>query len=166
MSTKHWQSYEEVAAHLLSKFAEHFGLGNFEGKQVLPGASGTSWEIDAKGVNTTDGTFVVVECKRYMKGKVAQETVAGLSYRIQDLGAEGGIIVTPVGLQEGASKVAAHEGIVLVQLHPDSTTTKYVMRFLNQICLGLEERIRITESLTITVTDNDGNVVDRRQVDA
>ena len=166
MSTKYWQSYEKVAARLLNRFAEHFGLGNFEGKQVLPGASGTSWEIDAKGVNTADGTFVVVECKRYTKRKVAQETVAGLSYRIQDLGAGGGIIVTPLELQEGASKVAAHEGIVLVQLDPDSTTTEYMMRFLNQVCVGLEERIHITESLTITVTDKDGNLVERRQADA
>ena len=74
--------------------------------------------------------------------------------------------VTPLGLQEGASKVAAHEGIVLVQLHPESTTTEYMMRFLDQVCVGLEERIHVTESLTITVTDKDGNVIERRQVDA
>jgi hypothetical protein len=62
MSSKRWASYEEVAVFLLDKFAAEFGLGLFEGKQVLPGATGTSWEIDAKGVKTEDGSFVAVEC--------------------------------------------------------------------------------------------------------
>ena len=91
MRSKRWETYEEVALFLLDRFAAHFGLGRFEGKQILPGATGTSWEIDAKGVKTEDGSFVVVECKRYSKARVPQEVVAGLSYRIQDVGGKRGV---------------------------------------------------------------------------
>jgi hypothetical protein len=165
MSSKSWESYEEVASFLLDRFATHFGLGRFEGKQVLPGKTGTSWEIDAKGVNTEDGSFFVVECKRHTKARVAQEVVAGLSYRIQDMGARGGIIVTPLGLQDGASKVASHQDIVVVLLEPESTRTEYVIRFLKQVCVGLElHQLPTLPTITVeaTVTDQYGRVLDRR----
>jgi hypothetical protein len=45
-----WQSYEQVGQFLLEQFARHFGLGRVEGKQLVRGASGTNWEIDAKAV--------------------------------------------------------------------------------------------------------------------
>jgi hypothetical protein len=45
---KKWQTYEEVAAHLLDEFAAEFGLSRVEGKQIVDGQhSGTKWEIDA-----------------------------------------------------------------------------------------------------------------------
>lgn len=163
MCSHQWRSYEEVAVYLLNKFAEHFALGLFEEKQILPGSSGTSWEIDAKGVNGDDGSIVVVECKRYNR-RVNQETIAGLAYRIKDLGATGGILVTPIGLQAGASIVATHEGIITVILDQNSTTTDYIMQFLNQFCLGLEDRLHLTDTLTITVTDRDGNIVEKNDV--
>jgi hypothetical protein len=165
MSSKLWASYEEVAVFLLDKFAAEFGLGLFEGKQVLLGATGTSWEIDAKGVKTEDGSFVVVECKRYSRARVHQEVLAGLSYRIQDVGGKGGIIVTPIGMQYGASKVAAHEGIIFVQLGPESTRTDYVMHFLKQVCVGIAlDHLPTLPNITAhaTVTDQDGNVLDHQ----
>ncbi len=68
-----WRSYEEVAQYLLSQFAEHFRLGHVEGKQIVAGASGTSWEIDAKGIRRDDEGFVIVECKRYTKQHCRKE---------------------------------------------------------------------------------------------
>lgn len=55
-----WESYEQVALFLLNKLATHFGLGHVEGKQLVPGASGTSWEIDAKGVRADGSGFVII----------------------------------------------------------------------------------------------------------
>lgn len=131
-----WQTYEEVAQHLLNEFAAHFDLGRVEGKQVVPGESGTEWEIDAKGVTVSGEAFVIVECRRHTTSKLRQENVAGLAYRIEDTGASIGILVTPLDLQGGAEKVAAHANIQHVILDPNSTTTEYVMRFLNCIVTG------------------------------
>lgn len=60
-----WRSYEEVAQYLLGQMAEHFALGRIEGKQIVAGASGARWEIDAKGVKEGDAGFVIIECRRY-----------------------------------------------------------------------------------------------------
>lgn len=164
MTENKWESYEEVAAYLLNLFAEDFGLGKVEGKQLVPGVSGTEWEIDAKGYSEGGKSFVIVECKRYTKSKVSQEVIAGLAFRISDTGAKGGIIVTPLGLQEGAKKVVAHTGIHTVRLNQDSTKTDYVLQFLNKFCVGLSETVHLEDNLSIALIDKDGNVIDSRGV--
>src|SRR5262249_57373791 len=128
---KKWRTYEEVARYLLGRFASYFGLGHVEGKQLVPGASGTDWEIEAKGVKIGGEGIVVIECRRHTKSKLSQEQLGGLAFRIKNIGAQGGIIVSPLGLQKGAKFVAAHEDITHVILHAESTTTEYLMKFLN-----------------------------------
>lgn len=160
MSTKQWKSYEEVATHLLNQFAKHFDLGRFEGKQIIAGESGTEWEIDAKGCSDDGNHFIVVECKRYTKYGVSQAITGGLAWSIQDMGASGGILVSPIGLQEGAKKVAAKAGIQEVILDQNSTTTDYVLRFLNHVCVGFSDTVKIRDEVTITVKDKDGNIIE------
>ena len=166
MSEKKWETYEEVAAYLLNQFAEHFGVGRFEGKQLVAGESGTEWQIDAKGCAADDGHFIVVECKRHTKTGISQAITAALAWSIQDTGAGGGILVSPIGLQEGARKVAAKSGIVEVVLDQNSTTTDYMLKFFDQVCLGFSDTvdINITESLTITLIDKDGNVIETKNI--
>ena len=117
-----WESYEEVAAYLLNQVAEEFGVDTFEGKQDVAGnRSGTSWEIDAKGVRAADGGFMIVECKRWTTDKQPQAIIGSLAYSIIDSGAIGGIIVSPLGIQEGGQKVASAENIFEVHLDENST---------------------------------------------
>jgi hypothetical protein len=91
-------AYEEVATYLLKSSAKEFGLKFVEGKQKLQGASGALWEIDAKGVREDNDAIVVVECRRYTTSKLKQEDIGGLAFRIADIEAEAGIIVSPLGL--------------------------------------------------------------------
>jgi hypothetical protein len=163
---KKWETYEEVAAYLLNQFAEHFGVGRFEGKQLVAGESGTEWQIDAKGCAADEGHFLVVECKRHTKAGISQAITAALAWSIQDTGAGGGILVSPIGLQKGAKKVAAKSDIVEVVLDQNSTTTDYMLKFLNQVCIGFSDTVdlNITESLTITLIDKNGNVIETRTV--
>ncbi|MBY8157922.1 restriction endonuclease [Vibrio fluvialis] len=157
MSDVKWEKYEEVAQYLINQFAEKFDLAGVEGKQKVPGESGASWEIDAKGVRKGDESIVLVECKRYTKSKVTQEIVAGLAYRIKDTDASGGIIVSPLGTQKGADLIANHEGIISVKLNEDSTTQEYVLEFLNNICVGLHDSfsVNIKDSFSIKVIHAD-----------
>lgn len=163
MPEKRWQTYEEVAAYLLNQLAEHFGVGQFEGKQVVAGDSGTKWEIDAKGCTDGGGRVIVVECKRHTKSGISQAITGSLAWTIKDVDADGGILVSPLGLQEGAKKVAANANIVEVVLNQDSTTTDYMLSFLNQIHIGISETVHVTDHLVIEIRDKDGNVVDRRE---
>jgi hypothetical protein len=146
MADTKWETYEEVAAYLLDQFAEHFGLARVEGKQSVPGLrSGTDWTIDAKGISSGAEAFVIIECRRHTTSKEDQEQLGGLAYRIIDTGAQGGILVSPLGFQSGARKVAQAEGIIHVELHPDSTPTEFAMRFLNQIFVGIHEHCHVSD---------------------
>ena len=148
-----WKTYEEVAQYLLHDIASEFGLGSVEGKQLVPGESGTHWEIDAKGLRLNDDGFVLIECRRYTTARLSQEDAAAIAYRIKDTGATSGIIVSPMDLQKGAQKVAQHENMAHVRLSPTSTTTEYVLQFLNKTFVGLSEKLPpMTDSVTAVVT--------------
>ena len=146
---KDWQRYEQTAQHLLNEFAGHFGLGKVEGKQIVPGESGTDWEIDAKGVVAGGEGFLIVECRR-RTSRTSQEQVAALAYRIGDTGAQGGILVTPVELQSGAKKIAEHEHIHHVILNKDSTTEAYVVEFLGKVFMGFRESLGVSDHFDIS----------------
>jgi hypothetical protein len=124
----------------IDQFAADFGLDRVEGKkQDVPGQrSGTSWQIDAKGVRQGNDGFVIVEFRRYTTSRQTQERMGGLAYRIRDTGAKGGIIVSPLGLQEGAAKIAAAENVVNVVLDENCNRYEYIMRFLNKVMIGVQ----------------------------
>jgi hypothetical protein len=158
---KTWETYEQVAASLLNTIAHEFGLGKVEGKQIVPGESGADWEIEAKGIRLDGDGFLIIECRRYTKSRLPQEKVAAVAYRIQDTRAKGGIIVSPLDLQSGAKKVANQAGIIHVRLSPESTTTDYVLSFLNKIFVGLSDSIGfkgdLVETKKVTAVCNKGN---------
>lgn len=159
---KSFETYEQVAQYLLNQMASTFGLQEVEGKQTIKGLSGSDWEIDAKGIKENGEGFVLIECKRYPTSKVKQSQVASLAYLIIRSGAVGGIIVSPLGLQEGAEKVAGKEGIYSVQLNENSTTTSYILKFLNKIFIGVSDTIKVTDSIHIELRDKDGNLKEVR----
>ena len=145
-------TYEEVAAYLLERFAAEFGLDRVEGKQPLPGhETGTTWVVDAKGVRESDGATIIIECRRYTTSKAKQEQLAALAYRIIDTKSAGGIYVSPLGLQEGAVKVAAARNIVNVRLDPESTTRDFLLRFLNTILAGLSNKVEFRDEASCTL---------------
>lgn len=156
--TKTWKSYEEVAAFVLSACAAEFGLGRFDGKQVIAGASGTKWEVDARGWSEDGLTFVIVECKLHLGTGINQALMGSLAYTIKDTGAAGGFLVSPCGLQSGARMVAAAEGIHEIKLDPRSTTSAYFGEWLGKIRIGLTDNVSISEHLSITMIDKDGAV--------
>lgn len=148
MTERTWQSYEEVAAYLLNQVAHELGLERIEGKQRASGQrSEADWEIDAVGFHAGSESIVLIECKRFPRKKISRGIIADLAYRIIDTGASGGIIVSPLGLQEGAARVAEAEGIISVQLNADASPSEYMMRFLNQLRFGAVERL--TAGVTI-----------------
>ena len=156
MSQK-WKSYEQVATHLLDLFASDFGLDRVEGKQHVEGHhSGTKWEIDAKGVCNGNDGFINVECRRYTTSKQNQEKTGALAYRIIDTGADGGILVSPLGLQEGAERLAKAENIVEVRLDENSTNHEYLMKFLNKTMIGLHDTISVSDDVTAELDKENG----------
>ncbi|WP_288130747.1 restriction endonuclease [Microbulbifer sp.] len=147
--TKKWENYEDVAVYLLNQFSDKFGLDSVSGKQTVPGEiTKTNWEIDGKGIRSEDGAIIIVECKRHLKSKQNQEVLGGLSYRIIDSGAAGGILVSPLGFQKGAKLVAEANNIMQVQLNSNSTNSEYLIRFLKNVCIGLVDSLEVRATVT------------------
>ena len=73
--------------------------------------------------------------------------------------------MSPLGLQEGAKKVAAAEKILEVHLDKNSTAFDYVLSFLNRVMVGLTDDLSVClrESGQIEVRDRGGNIITRRQ---
>jgi Restriction endonuclease len=141
VADEQWRKYEEVAQYLLDQFADQLGLERVEAKQKIVGLiSGRQIEIDGKGVRQGNTGFVVVECKKF-KDRVEAEKLEALAFRIQDVGADGGIIVTTLALQSGARKIAESQNIVTVRMSQDSTIENYVMRFFSQLMAGVSETL-------------------------
>jgi len=145
-----WESYEDVGTYLLDRFAAEFGLDRVEPKQDVTGRrSRTSWEVDAKGVCQGNQGFVIVEFRRYTTSRQSQGKMSGLAYTIIDTGAKGGIIVSPMGLQQGAEKIAAAENVVNVILNENCNHHEYMMRFLNKLMVGLQDSMGLEDKVEI-----------------
>jgi hypothetical protein len=111
-------------------------LERVEGKQKLVGKSGMQWTVDAKAVRNGDEAILVVECRRYTTSRLKPEAIGGLAYRIKDVGASGGIVVTPIGVQRGGQLIADAENIHVVQLDADTTNSSYLLQFLGNVVVG------------------------------
>ena len=75
--------------------------------------------------------------------------MGALAYRIIDTEATGAIIVSPLGLQRGAEIIAKAENIHKILLTPESTTTDYLMEFMEKTFLGFSETVTISDSVKI-----------------
>jgi len=132
---KKWETYEEVAVYLLNKFASEFGLSSVEGKQKIAGTV-CEFEIDGKGCCIEGEGFIIIECRRYTKSRQNIDKIAALAFKIIDSGAAGGVIISPLGLQEGAKKIASDRNIIPVQLNENATNKQFLISFLNKVMYG------------------------------
>ncbi len=148
---KEWRNYEKAAVEIIGQLARELGLSHAQLDEKLVGASGAEWKIEGRGVRAEDGATIIIECKRYTTKKLEQELLAGLAFRIQDTGSAGGIVVSPLGLQEGALKVAAHTNIISIEMDKDATIENFVLKFLNKIMIRATEHLGIGDEAIITV---------------
>jgi hypothetical protein len=74
-----------------------------------------------------------------------------LAYVIRDVGATGGITVSPLEPQSGAKLIAARDNIKHARLNPDSTTENYVLQFLNKAFVGVHIETEISASAEKTI---------------
>ena len=83
------------------------------------GQSGHEHQIDVSAELTLAGCqiLILVECKNY-KAAIGIDDLLEFAARLRDIGAHKGIVVTTVGYQEGAKKIAEANGIALVLESP------------------------------------------------
>ena len=148
--TKNWERYEEVVQQILGHLRTELGFASVEGKGKQPGASGTEWEADAICYRQGDGKMILVECKHWSR-RIDQRTMGQFAFSINDSGAAGGLLVTPIGYQEGAAKVANASKIGMATLNPDATDREYALRIAERLFIGIADRIHFTDVATAVV---------------
>jgi len=148
-----WSTYEEIARKVLADMRDALCIDSVEGKQIATGASGVNWEIDAKAWTKGEQGFLLVEARRHTTERLKQEDLAAIAYRVEDIGARGGIVVSPLPLQSGANTLAQAENIAHVKLTADSTADTYLAEFLGKRFLGaaVHESANATDNCDATV---------------
>ena len=147
--THDWQIYESAASIAVEMLRTHLGIQNVEGKQRLDGVSGVTWEVDARAWCSKSEKFVVIEARRHTTSGIKQKDIAALALQIQDLGAKGGIIVSPLPLQKGAKVLAERYDIEHVVLHSDSTPERMLAEYMGRRfhLVELVEEISVSTTL-------------------
>lgn len=150
---QHWRSYEGAARRVITDLRALFGIDSVGGDQHLPGQSGTSWKVEGMAVLADGGGFLIVECRRYTTRRLSQESLGGIAYRILDVGGTGGIVVSPLPLQEGAAIIAGASNIKHITLTPDSTAEDYLAVFMKQTFHGaaVKEGIGVCDVMDATI---------------
>ena len=132
-----WLVYENAAKAAIEHLREKFGLTRVEGKQLLNGKTGVAWEVDAKAWCDGSDRFLVVEARRRTTSRLKQGDVAAIAFSIEDVGASGGIVVSPLPLQEGAKTLAASKNIEHLRLSSESTPELYLAEYMGLRYRGL-----------------------------
>jgi hypothetical protein len=143
------QSYEALVEDVCRQLA-----GNMDAKihrnVVFPGASGHSHQIDVAVDIEVKGLrlLVLIECKWWRK-RVGVQEVMVLLQRLQDIGAHKGVIVSSVGFQKGAIKMAKAKGVALVILK-GSAETIVMLNHCHSSSLGEAESTNIEEVYSLS----------------
>ena len=108
--------YERVVKALLQADFEGVEAQSFHLKKYT-GKSGQRYEIDVS-FEVRIGVFdivILVECKRHARSITVQE-IADFAFRLRDIGAHKGVMVSSNGFQRGVIKVARAEKIALLMV--------------------------------------------------
>ena len=154
--SKESDRYEQVTRAILERCREELGFKEVQPKQRIPGKSGTSPEIDAICYRAESDGMILVECRRHTTAKIDQEQVYALFGRIIDTGADGGLMVTPLGYQEGAQLVARAYKVSMATLNPEATDREYVLKIAEKLFIGLPALEATARLGRITLTIGDG----------
>lgn len=136
MNTPDWKKYEAASRQIIQSFCNEFGIASVQSETKLTGKCGTEWSVEGTATLVKGEGFLILECRRYKTKRLNQEALGALAYRIQDTGAVGGIIVSPLPLQKGAQYIADAVNIIPIQIESWSTSVNYLAKILGKTFRG------------------------------
>jgi hypothetical protein len=97
------------------------------------------------------GVFSVNNQGRMTQSLLSTVASTDFDWAFTHTGARGALIVTPLGLQEGANKVGQAANVVSVTLNADCTPTEFVMAFLDKVFLGVSDTCVVSDHVKVEV---------------
>jgi len=123
-------SYEQFVEHMYKRISRGTSAKVRRNKKYVGKSSGHRHQIDVSVETSVLGglsLLILVECKHY-RDKVKVRDLLAFAERIHDIGAHKGVVVTTIGFQRGAIKIANAHGIALVKTQPQWQHIKYCRR--------------------------------------
>lgn len=162
-----WRTYEDAVRSIITQHKELFELDSVEPAPAkLQGKSGTTWNIEIVGYKAGQRRIVIVEVRRKTTRNLEPEEVGGFAYRVEDVGAEKGYMVTPLerGFSIGAATIADYEEIGNIKVSVDATPEDYILQHLNSMFCRFTEDVpsvigAIKDDFRFLIKDSDGKLV-------
>jgi hypothetical protein len=157
-----WRTFEDAVRAIVTQHGDFFGLGAVAaGPGQVKGESGFIWNIEVIGYAAAHEKLVMFEVRRKTTRNIEPGEAGELALRIQDTGAEKGYFVTPLsrGLSRGAKKVADFRQIGHIQVSADSTPENYIMRCIEQVFVGLTNRVTFNGVVEFEILNPDGTPI-------
>jgi hypothetical protein len=124
---ENWRNYEDAARKIIGKLnsmKDELRIEKITDKQKIKGKSGEEWEMEIMASDSESGKPILLECKCWAK-PIPRDVIVSLAYKIKDVGGERGFIITTIGLQKGAKKIAELENIEIIKLNYDATADRF-----------------------------------------
>jgi hypothetical protein len=137
--TKESDDYEHVTQVLQHNLRQHLEIDRVEGSRKHRGQrSGILRQIDITAYKT-EGKNVLVECKRH-NTPIDVEYMEAFYYIVyRDVGADSGLMVSPLGFTAGAEGVAKAEKIGMATLNAAATEDDYNLKIIREHLGGIND---------------------------
>jgi len=150
---ENWRNYEDAARKIIGKLnsmKDELRIEKITDKQKIKGKSGEEWEMEIMASDSESGKPILLECKCWAK-PIPRDVIVSLAYKIKDVGGDRAFIITPIGLQSGAKKLAGVEQIETILLTKDSTSSNFDLVLANRgkHHHGSEHIVKITDKVKI-----------------
>jgi hypothetical protein len=119
VSAQEFYDYEQFVRQVVESLV---GVEVFQGKEYEGRITGRKIKVDVSFLLSVAGganLLIIVECKHY-RHRVPVDDVEEFHSKLDDIGAQKGILVTTVGFQDGAIKAARGRRIALARLTTES----------------------------------------------
>jgi len=100
-----WRAYEDASRQLLKDIRGQLLFDVIEDKEVGKEGWGAGWEVNLVAFRIGVEGFVLAECNRWKHPPDQGGNLVKFYYTIESSHESDGIIVTPIDLQDGASRV-------------------------------------------------------------
>ena len=139
--------FERIVRAIFQRLREQFGFEHVEGSQFYPARdSGVKRQVDVT-VYALGDRKIIIECKLH-KAPVDINYIDAFHTVIhEDVGADGGIMVSSSGFTSGAVRSAQAKKIDLATLNEDATEHDFIMRINGLVYGGTSRSFRMRANI-------------------
>lgn len=150
-----WRTYEDASRQLLKDIREQLLFDEKEEKEVGKEGWGAGWEVNLVAFRIGVEGFVLAECNRWKHPPDQGGNLVKFYYTIESSHESDDIIVTPIDLQDGASRVTKAEKITEIKIDLSSSNESFIAGMISHVFAKVRDRISVRNNLRI-VHNGDG----------